>query len=61
MTHDIRELNRYTGMFSAGCFFASIFCVYGLQEIGKVLIRFHEDYRRVNSVNERERSENEMS
>ena len=60
MEHDLRELNEYTGMFSAGCFLALIFCVYILGKIGEAIYRFHLDYRKVNSLDEREQMKSEL-
>lgn len=57
MTHNLNELNQYTGVFTGGCLLALYFCVFGLQSIGKILVRFHDDYRKVNSMDDRERAE----
>jgi hypothetical protein len=57
MTHDLSELNQWTGMFAAGCLLALFFCLFVLGKIGDALLRFHEDYRKVNSLDEIEKSE----
>ena len=57
MTHDLSELNQWTGLFTAICALALFFCVVALEKVAFILRRFHEDYRRVNSVEEIEKSE----
>jgi hypothetical protein len=58
MTHNLSELNQYIGVFTSGCLLALFFCVLGLEKIGAAILRFHEDYRKVNSLDEREDAEN---
>ena len=54
------ELNRYTGLFSAGCLLALLFCVSLLVRVVKIIQRFYEDYRTVNSMDELEESESQL-
>ena len=55
MTHHLSELNEYTGAFTAACAFFLFFCVVGVSEVYKTLLRFYEDYRTINRVAEREK------
>jgi hypothetical protein len=55
--HDYNELNQYTGLFSYLCFIALLGCFSALGWVGTMVGRFHEDYRKVNSLDEIERTE----
>ena len=57
MTHDFSELNQYTGLFTGFCAFALFFAVASVGQLTKAVQRFHEDYRKVNSVDQREEIE----
>lgn len=50
--HDFSELNKYTGLFTAGCLFCLAFCYWGLVIIGRTIEHFREDYRKVNRLDE---------
>jgi hypothetical protein len=54
------ELNRYTGLFSAGCLLVLLFCVSLLARVASIVQRFYEDYRTVNSMDELEKSESQL-
>jgi hypothetical protein len=55
--HDLTELSRYTGLFTAGCLLSLVFCVYALAKIGDTLINFHNDFREIHSKDDREEIE----
>lgn len=54
MTHDLSELNQYTGLFTGFCALALFFVVSMLGQALKTVQRFHEDYRKVNDLDRRE-------
>jgi hypothetical protein len=57
LTHDLSELNQWTGLFSAICAAALVLCVYGLGRLENLITRFWDDYRKVNDLDRRERRE----
>jgi hypothetical protein len=57
MTHELSELNEYTGMFCAGCLLALFFCLLVLGQVGTVVQQFHRDFRKVHDLAEREKWE----
>jgi hypothetical protein len=57
LTHDLSELNRWTGLFSAIAGGALVFCAYGLGRLETLITRFWQDYRKVNDLDRREEME----
>jgi hypothetical protein len=57
MSHDIQELNRYTGFLTGVCALALIFLFFILGTVGSVVQRFHADYRKVHNLDQWERHE----
>lgn len=61
MTHEMSELNQWTGMFSAITAGAAlVFCVYGLGRLETVITKFWEDYRKVNDLDRRAEMESQF-
>lgn len=56
--HSLSELNAYTGVLLGLCFFGIAACWIALANIVFTMARFHQDYRKVNRLDEREESEN---
>ncbi len=59
LTHEMSELNQWTGMFSAIGAGARVFCMYGLGRLENVITKFWLDYRKVNDLDRREEMERE--
>ena len=55
MTQTLAQLNAYTGALLCLCLVGVYICVRMLGDIYNVLKRFHEDYRKVNDLDARER------
>jgi hypothetical protein len=47
------ELNQWTGMFTAICAGALVFCMYGLGRLETLITRFWQDYRKANDLDRR--------
>lgn len=52
--HDFSELNKYTGMFTAGCLFCLAGCYWVLVVIGRTIEAFRNDYRKMNRMDDLE-------
>ena len=44
MSHDLSDLNQYTGAIAAGCLFALIICVTALDKIQRTIVLFYQAY-----------------
>jgi hypothetical protein len=57
MTHQLSELNQYTGLLCGCCFLALFLCLRALGQVGTVVQQFHSDFRKVHDLAEREKWE----
>jgi hypothetical protein len=55
--HSLSDFNAYTGVLLGMCFLAVASCWIVLANIASTLTRFHQDYRKVNRLDEREKFE----
>ena len=54
---DLSGLNRYIGLLLVMCFLALLYCGALVSRLVAALRDFHDDYRKVNSLDEREEAE----
>jgi len=60
MTHDLSELNQYTGFLMGLCFIALFLCLSVLGKILNVVALLREDYRKMSGLGVREKMEAEF-
>lgn len=54
MTHDVSELNQYTGAFTGACAIFLLFIGLSVSELVRTVQKFYSEYRKVNGSDRRE-------